>query len=335
MDTQPEIQWFMRPYLLDFLTEAHQAFGLSPETLFLAVNLLDRYCSKRTVYRRHYQLVGCTALLIASKYVECAKKVPRIRELTAMCCSLYDEMMFIQMERHVMTTIEWHVGAPTVDSFLEIALDEGVYYPEVEHLALYLSEIAMYHREFIGTLPSEMAKASITLARIILGKPQPMRYAWSAHHASKTLVALSKHIHHPSQISHSKYQKIHFSQVSLLVEEFIARNTSIAGAVFSAPFSAPPAPLTPPADVPSPSHQVLANVRLLRTPQKGHFNAECLTPPITPDIETFAGYRADAGKHDLPPSPTPNGMSGFSQPQLQSCNGVTSAPMPGLSSYLY
>ena len=58
----------MRPYLVDFLIEAHAAFQLLPETLFLAVNLLDRYCSKRVVYKRHYQLVGCAALLIAAKY---------------------------------------------------------------------------------------------------------------------------------------------------------------------------------------------------------------------------------------------------------------------------
>jgi hypothetical protein len=65
---QREIQWFMRPYLIDFLIEAHSAFSLLPETLFLTVNLLDRYCSKRVVYKQHYQLVGCAALLIAAKY---------------------------------------------------------------------------------------------------------------------------------------------------------------------------------------------------------------------------------------------------------------------------
>ena len=75
--------------------------------MFLAVNILDRYCSKRVVYRKHYQLVGCTALLIAAKYGECSKKVPHIKELASMCCSLYDEDMFIQMERHIMVTLDW------------------------------------------------------------------------------------------------------------------------------------------------------------------------------------------------------------------------------------
>ena len=90
IDMQREIQWFMRPYLVDFLIEAHAAFALLPETLFLTINLLDRYCSKRVVYKQHYQLVGCAALLIAAKYGDKKDRVPQINELNNMCCGLYD-----------------------------------------------------------------------------------------------------------------------------------------------------------------------------------------------------------------------------------------------------
>ena len=54
--------------LLDFLIELHSSFKLQPTTLFLCLNIIDRYCAKRIVFKRHYQLVGCTALWIASKY---------------------------------------------------------------------------------------------------------------------------------------------------------------------------------------------------------------------------------------------------------------------------
>lgn len=42
IDIQQEIQWFMRPFIVDFLVKAQAAFQLLPETRFLAVNLLDR-----------------------------------------------------------------------------------------------------------------------------------------------------------------------------------------------------------------------------------------------------------------------------------------------------
>jgi cyclin B len=41
-----------------------------PETLYLTTNLLDRYLSIQLVSRSNYQLVGATAMLLASKYEE-------------------------------------------------------------------------------------------------------------------------------------------------------------------------------------------------------------------------------------------------------------------------
>lgn len=58
IDMQPELEWYMRPYLVDFLIEIHQQHALRPETLYLAINIVDRYVSKRIVFKKHYQLVG-------------------------------------------------------------------------------------------------------------------------------------------------------------------------------------------------------------------------------------------------------------------------------------
>jgi len=60
----------MRGILMDWLVQVHLKFKLLPETLFITVNLIDRYCEKRIVARSEYQLLGVTAMLIASKYEE-------------------------------------------------------------------------------------------------------------------------------------------------------------------------------------------------------------------------------------------------------------------------
>ena len=292
----------MRPYLLDFLIEAHAAFALLPETLFLAVNILDRYCSKRIVYRRHYQLVGCTALLIAAKYGECSKKVPHIRELANMCCHLYDEDMFVQMEKHVMITLDWLVGAPTIDAFLEILLDEGMCDAEVEHMARYILEIAMFHKEFVSKRPSDMAKASLALSRVILNRPQGTPGRWATSYDSLTLVSLSQQLHRPSQILMQKYKSAHLSRASMVLENFLTHHASI-----SRNYGAPP---TPPSDVPSPiDDKHSANPESFCTPQKSQYPPNmphgCLTPPITPDTETFAGCNPTLQARKFPATPTP------------------------------
>lgn len=122
IDLQPEIQWFMRPFLLDFLIELHLLFKLQPLTLFLCLNIIDRYCAKRIVFKRHYQLVGCTALWIAGKYEDKKSRVPTLKELSVMCRNAYDEEMFIQMEMHILATLEWSLSHPNLEECLQLAI---------------------------------------------------------------------------------------------------------------------------------------------------------------------------------------------------------------------
>lgn len=48
--------------------QVHFKFELMQETLYLMVTLLDRYLSQVQIEKKEIQLVGLTALLLASKY---------------------------------------------------------------------------------------------------------------------------------------------------------------------------------------------------------------------------------------------------------------------------
>ncbi|KAF1966894.1 hypothetical protein BU23DRAFT_305892 [Bimuria novae-zelandiae CBS 107.79] len=311
IDIQTEIQWFMRPYLLDFLVEAHAAFQLLPETLFLAVNLLDRYCSRRVVYKRHYQLVGCAALLIAAKYGDKKDRVPTVRELKSMCCSLYDDEMFTQMEWHVLQTLNWIIGHPTVDAFLQVALAEGPFDPEVENMALYISEIALFHKEFVSTRPSVLARSSLALARCILSRNDQKVSEWAATYDPQTVMSLSNHLYQPSQVLSRKYSSMHLSNVSTTVDEFLQRQAQIARRA-----AAPP---TPPTSTHLEEPKSMLDAYGPQTPQKTHYSAAvmqhgCLTPPITPENEQFIA-KSYPMPHALPSTPTPDHPANMHQAQ--------------------
>lgn len=70
IDMQPEINSKMRSILIDWLTDVHRKFELMPESLYLTINIVDRYLSMKTVPRRELQLVGISSMLIACKYEE-------------------------------------------------------------------------------------------------------------------------------------------------------------------------------------------------------------------------------------------------------------------------
>jgi hypothetical protein len=65
---QREVDAHKRLVLVDWLVEVVDEFKLAQGTLFLAVNLVDRYLSRRPVPRAALQLLGVTALWLASKF---------------------------------------------------------------------------------------------------------------------------------------------------------------------------------------------------------------------------------------------------------------------------
>ncbi|KAK6527101.1 hypothetical protein TWF281_010293 [Arthrobotrys megalospora] len=325
IDIQTEIQWFMRPYLLDFLIEAHIAFQLHPETLFLTVNLLDRYCSKRVVFKRHYQLVGCAAMLIAAKYGDKKDRVPTIRELQSMCCGLYEEDMFVQMERHVLQTLNWIIGHPTVDNFLQMILSEVSYDPEVEYMALYLSEIAMFHKDFVSTLPSVMARSALALARHILGRTPPPQSEWAMSYDTTTIVLLSQHLHRPSQVLVRKYSSAHYGMVAVTLEDFMAKQAAIARRHTIAPRvrqMAPQPQIQEPENTLAPQPATVAPMTPQKPapgPQQQQMPHGYPTPPETPNDDYFehqqamlaakaAGAGALVPQNPATPMPTPTSV---------------------------
>jgi len=53
MQRQEDINEKMRAILIDWIIEVHLKFKLLPETLFLTVNLIDRYLERMQVHRRN------------------------------------------------------------------------------------------------------------------------------------------------------------------------------------------------------------------------------------------------------------------------------------------
>ena len=70
MANQKDVNEKMRAILIDWLVDVHSKFKLVNETMFLTVNLIDRYLGEVQVTRQKLQLVGVTAMFIATKYEE-------------------------------------------------------------------------------------------------------------------------------------------------------------------------------------------------------------------------------------------------------------------------
>jgi Cyclin, N-terminal domain/Cyclin, C-terminal domain len=228
MDLQPELEWYMLPFLVDFLIEVHSQFHMSPETLHLALNLVNRYVSKRVVFKKHYQLVGCSALWIAAKFSDAKDKVPTVSELRNMCVSAYEEDMFVQMEGHVLATLGWELGGvQTTEAFIahQIARLRGQHGhvdPRLIHLSRFFVELSLFSREFLSYKPSEIAAAAVALARHILGSQQFVQQRYTDEEIDCVELLLAK-MSFASAILRRKYANRAVLNVTSVMDDFLAQ----------------------------------------------------------------------------------------------------------------
>jgi hypothetical protein len=223
--------------------------------------------------------------------------------------------MFTQMEWHVLNTLDWMIGHPTVDTFLQIAFNDCSAYEdlEVEHMSWYLCEIAMYHKDFVSKKPSVMARASMALARDILGRGG--NYNHEDTEANEVILRLHSKLRGPSQVLFRKYASRQMSQVANKLERTIQQQEAMIRR------SGPP---TPPYEAMQ-QKPIHCQDAFPGTPQKqpyGNTVNGYMTPPITPEGEFFVNGNENKGYHQVPrcpvtPTPSAQGHYVHQQPQYQ------------------
>ncbi|KAI7858163.1 cyclin-like protein [Circinella umbellata] len=161
-----EITWKMRGVLVDWVIEIHYLFQLLPETLFLAVNIIDRFLSKRVVALSKLQLVGIAALFIATKFEEVSS--PRIKDFIWMTDRSLKEEELMKAERFVIQVLDFKLCYANPLNFLRRASKTEDYNVHSRMLAKYFMEISCVDHRFISVPPSKIAAASLWLSRRIL-----------------------------------------------------------------------------------------------------------------------------------------------------------------------
>ncbi|KAI8800606.1 G2/mitotic-specific cyclin B [Cladochytrium replicatum] len=230
IDNQQELSWKMRLVLIDWLIDVHNRFKLLPETLFLAVNIVDRFLSLRVVSMVKLQLVGVTAMFIASKYEETV--APSVNSFSYMAENGYTDEEILRAERYVLQVLDFGLHYPSPLNFLRRCSKADNYDIQTRTLAKYLMEIALVDHKLLDCPPSKNAAASLYLARKMLNRGH-----WNAnltHYSGYTEVELEivcKHVYEylraatpMSDALFRKYSSKKFMKASLFAQEWCANN---------------------------------------------------------------------------------------------------------------
>jgi len=160
-----EVNQQMRAILIDWLVEVVEEYGLKMETLFLAVNYIDRVLERKPVARATLQLVGVTCLFVACKYEEIHP--PLVDDFVYITDNTYTRDNIIQTEKLVLTELQFELTVSTIQNFLtRFLLISEVNDLRVVHHADYLAEMILsVYSVYRKYRPSHLAAAIVVVSK--------------------------------------------------------------------------------------------------------------------------------------------------------------------------
>ncbi|WFD06089.1 B-type cyclin [Malassezia vespertilionis] len=230
MDFQDEIQWHMRTTLVDWLLQVHMRYHMLPETLWIAVNLVDRFLSARIVSLAKLQLVGVTAMFIASKYEEIL--APSVEEFVFMTENGYSREEILKGERIVLSTLDFTVSTYCSPySWVRRISKADDYDIQTRTLCKFLMEVTLLSHLFLRARPSLIAAIGMYLAKRMLGGAWDDAFVYYSRFTEEQLIPgtnlLLEKLIEPGfeeQFVFKKYASKKFLKASMYARSWALRN---------------------------------------------------------------------------------------------------------------
>ena len=167
MSNQSDINHRMRAILIDWLIDVHLKYKLVPQTMYIAVNLIDKYLEKNETNRAKLQLVGVTAMFIACKYEEIYP--PDLKDFVYITDGAYVKQDVLDMEYKMLKSLEFNITFPTQWSIFEIYKKKLDLDDKTFKLAWFLMELCLIDYKILKFKMSYIAASAILIAIKTLG----------------------------------------------------------------------------------------------------------------------------------------------------------------------
>jgi len=168
----------MRSILINWLAQVGLQFKLLQETLYLTVDIIDRFLSLQgtKLQYKSLQLVGVAAMLIACKYEEMF--VPEVSDFVFITDQAYDSKEILNKELDILRALNFNLGKPISLNFLRRNSKAG--YVGVKHhsLAKYVLEESLTNYGLASVRPSEKAASALLISMRILEPATQLKDLW-------------------------------------------------------------------------------------------------------------------------------------------------------------
>lgn len=225
LNKQPEMTPLVREVLIDWMVDVAVKFHLGTETLFLAVNYLDRYLATATISRHRLQLLGTCCLMMAAKLEEIYP--PRLDDFAIVTDGACSKGDLLAMEQQVLTALDFKLTASTVLRFFLMFTKIVGLSAQALMTGRYLCELAISKYDSVDFAASQVAAGAIYLVGRLFDAPVEWPAALEkasglslsqVRTAAKPiyLALLSTRLPHSCSAVKRKYASEKYLQVSLL-----------------------------------------------------------------------------------------------------------------------
>ena len=156
-----------RGIIFQWLVKNNNKWKLKDDTIYMAMNIMDRYISKYKVENVDFQLVGVSSYLIASKYEDIYP--PYVDELSKICNFIYTSDDIIKKEYEILSGLNFDILYNSSYKFLTflhsiVEKDNN----KLFYLAQFILELSLENIEILEFSQSKRALAALLLAKKIM-----------------------------------------------------------------------------------------------------------------------------------------------------------------------
>jgi cyclin A len=159
---QTQINEKMRAVLINWLLSVQSKTKMKPQTFFIAVQLLDGYCTRKSIDRKDFQKLGITCLFVAAKFEEIFP--PKLSEIVKLCDGLYSAQEIVLMEADILNTADFLISSDTVFALMEIIAFKAQVPPQIVKICTALLFSSLFDLRTIEFGPDRLSRSCLFLA---------------------------------------------------------------------------------------------------------------------------------------------------------------------------
>jgi hypothetical protein len=153
-----------RGVVVEWLSYINHYFNQSNETLFMCINIMDRYISKKKISLDIYQLVGISSYLIASKYED--TDIPSIDELIYISKNIYTYNDIVSMEKKILVALNFDIFSVSSYQFYSyFYFISSINNKKLFHLGHLILEICLLNIDIMTYNQSLLAIGALLVAK--------------------------------------------------------------------------------------------------------------------------------------------------------------------------